>query len=787
MTTAIYPKGSEWRIWDLHVHSPASCSVSGGFDDFVIQLGNSRCDVIGINDYFSVEGYKTVKSYLDGTATPDQVSDAYTDALEKLRAKTILPVVECRMTNIVQGRDGKGNPRINFHIIFDNELAIEEIETLLRAFDLSDRSTIGSNYSNSDFLLNKVSVDFDRVHEKLNQNPKLKDRHLIWIPYDEYGGIGDINPNSDSMLKEGFINKADILGSSNKNQADFFLWKNKKFTDDQFREWFGRKKACIKGSDSHSLKDKIGNLKDDRSQPTNKFCWIKADPTFNGLKQIVHEPENRVFIGERPPKLVHFEQRKFNYLTRIEIRPNTSSTTDMGWFDTELELNHDMIAVIGNKGNGKSALLDILALAGNTKNVSHFSFLSKNKFREKSGRLAGQFTVTATWADGTQTSRKLNEDPDRDQTERVRYLPQSYLEKICTETTPDLKSQFQQEIRNVIFSHIEKPDRLGKNSLDDLIDYHVEEIRDQISQLKTEIRKLNHDIVRFEMASTESALRKLESKLKEKNDQLKAFETQKPKEVKAPSGGSEDEQLTALKNQIGEKQDQLKKLNQQIETEKRRQSDLTQKTAVAKKVSEKLKGLEDRIRSVKSDISEDLKQMTLSVDNVITHNIQHSVIAKKITDLENELGKCRKLLDENLPMSLVGQSKKLEKELTELKKKLDEPTRLYQAYLKELDIWNKRKAELVGDAESPDSLKYIEKQISDHKTIPGKIGKLEDNRKELCRRIHTELKGIENIYQTLFAPLSELIRTHPIIADQMNAHSGVIRHPIPILSGTPFQ
>lgn len=32
------------------------------------------------------------------------------------------------------------------------------------------------------------------------------------------------------------------------------------------------------------------------------------------------------------------------------------------WFDTELELNTGLIAIIGNKGSGKSALSDIIGL-----------------------------------------------------------------------------------------------------------------------------------------------------------------------------------------------------------------------------------------------------------------------------------------------------------------------------------------------------------------------------------------------------------------------------------------
>ena len=32
-----------------------------------------------------------------------------------------------------------------------------------------------------------------------------------------------------------------------------------------------------------------------------RFCWIKADPTFEGLQQVLYEPEDRVRIQEKDP------------------------------------------------------------------------------------------------------------------------------------------------------------------------------------------------------------------------------------------------------------------------------------------------------------------------------------------------------------------------------------------------------------------------------------------------------------------------------------------------------
>ena len=51
---------------------------------------------------------------------------------------------------------------------------------------------------------------------------------------------------------------------------------------------------CIWGSDSAKL-DKIFEPDLDR------YCWIKADPTFEGLKQIIYEPVTRIYIGKDIP------------------------------------------------------------------------------------------------------------------------------------------------------------------------------------------------------------------------------------------------------------------------------------------------------------------------------------------------------------------------------------------------------------------------------------------------------------------------------------------------------
>ncbi|MEK7193628.1 MAG: hypothetical protein AAB652_02460 [Patescibacteria group bacterium] len=99
-----YPRGSEWKKWDLHVHSPASRGFSGTWDQFETQLKNGDCEVIGINDYFSVAGYKKIK---------EKISAGTLD----IGDKKILPVVEFRMRDVLKNRQtGTSGTNINFHV-----------------------------------------------------------------------------------------------------------------------------------------------------------------------------------------------------------------------------------------------------------------------------------------------------------------------------------------------------------------------------------------------------------------------------------------------------------------------------------------------------------------------------------------------------------------------------------------------------------------------------------------------------------------------------------------------
>jgi hypothetical protein len=294
-------------------------------------LREAQCDVIGINDYCSVSGYKYV---MDRIIRGDL----------SLPGKSIFPIVEFRMRDVLKNRHtGQSGVNINFHIIFCNTIPVGRIETFIKSLRV-DNSQIADRYNDAEFLKERACVQFESdVIDVLRKDPEFAGKFLVWLPYDEYGGIGDIDPNSDDWIKRNFIKKSDILGSSTKSQIDFFLWRSPldttgslKFSQDQFKQWFRTKKACIKGSDSKDHNYPIGQLRDASSQPTDRFCWIKGDPTLEGLKRVVKEPEERVFIGALPPKIEHVNQNASKYIKSVSAYCSSAGKAQ-SWFDNIID------------------------------------------------------------------------------------------------------------------------------------------------------------------------------------------------------------------------------------------------------------------------------------------------------------------------------------------------------------------------------------------------------------------------------------------------------------------
>ncbi len=716
-----YPRGSEWRKWDLHVHSPFSHGYSGNWEDFYKQLQNADCDVIGINDYFSISGYTRVKEDIEKGEF-------------NLGDKKILPVVEFRMRDILKNKHTKQlGVNINFHVIFSDEIDIEIINTFIKSL-VVDRRQIAGKYHDPKFLKEQAKVYFEKdIITKLKENEDFKDKFLIWLPYDEYGGIDEIDPQSDDWIKGNFIRKSDILGSSNKKQIDFFLWKSPlkidgtpKFSNNNFKKWFDKKKPCIKGSDSHRCDYPIGRLRDSKSNPTSKYCWIKADPTFEGLKQIIYEPDERVFVNEQPALLQRVKENKTKFIKSLKICQVDRYDENKGiWFkNIVIPINSGMVAIIGNKGSGKSALTDILSLCGNSHRYidNDFSFLTQKRFL-KDG-LAKNFKAKLIWENNETIEKNLNEGINQNAPERVRYLPQNYFERL----TNDLEYyKFEETLENIVFNHLPNEQKLDKKSFTELISYKEENVNEKIKSISEDIQKLNESVIELDRKKHPDYKQQLNCKLNLMKEELKEHEKNKPDQMLDPS---KDESLSSeQKNKYKELEalnSKLSILEEKIEEKKKDRDNFIIKKENLEKIKGELESIQEDICKYINENQERYKKLNLSITNILECKINFIAINTEITKNNNKMKKIKDLLiepdeinkiidlirkEELKKSSLVFKKVETSNKIGKIKTELSEPQKKYQKYIEDLKKWNNTKQKIEGNADAINSIKWFEEEI----------------------------------------------------------------------------
>jgi len=730
-------KGSIWRIWDLHIHSPAT--YGGDYNTFVSNLKDSNVDVIGINDYCSLKGYEEVMK-LGGVPN-----------------KVVFPVVEFRMHTLLNTKKNPNGVKINFHIIFDNDLQIfTKIETWLKSL-----KCIGEKGENIQLGvapdLSKLTFDFDKVVESL-KDFNLYDSHaLVWLPYDEYGGIDEIDPISDGYFKMSLINKSHIIGSSTKKQIDFFKWNDPKFSVEDYQKWFDRPMPCIKGSDAHKIDYPFGHLQNHLSQPVDKHCWINADTTFKGLKQILVEPD-RVFIGDEPDLLKRVRANQTKFIKSISVNKIADSIIDDVWFENfEIELNSGLVAVIGNKGSGKSAVTDIISLCGNThQDPINFSFLTSLKFRKsKPYNLSERFEAKLTWADNTTVNKPLNSNPDKNLPERVKYIPQNFLERLCTNIESD---DFERELKQIIYSHTPPDKRLGKSSLDELINYKSSLVNDEISQIQAAISSLNKEISLLERKATEDFKKSIQNQLELKKGELKAHLTIEPKK---PDTGQENEESKKLVEELTKLREQIKLLEDDIENLKNKKSNHSIKKEELLRANQYYDNIDEQLKKVIQDNNEFvqiLNKNNIPLADVISFKIDTSKITELIKSITGEIETINIDLDIEKENSKAHTLNILNIKLQQGQEVLDKPAKEQQKYLDDRKLWELKKKEIEGGAEIEGSLKFFEAQVAylSEKLIP-EINEKYENRKSFIQELYSKKIKLIEIRKELFQPVTQFI------------------------------
>ncbi len=786
MTSIAYPRGSEWRKWDLQVHTPYSALNNGfgsDFDEYAKTLITRACEnhiaVVGITDYFTIEGYTKLRALLDDTSRLEAlVGKANADKAKRI---LFLPNIEFRISTVVL-KQGKPDSRVNFHVIFSNDVSVKDItENFLHRLTFAYQASPGSKdelrpltvhnleqlgkrlkseqesfQAESDIyvgMMNSV-VDHHDVSEVLvNARSIFKDRYLLCVPCDE--DLSSINWNGQGhQVRKLLIQKSDALFSSNAKTRRFGLGLMHSSPDDFVTE-FKSLKPCIHGSDAHCPEELF--------QPKeSRHTWIKADPTFRGLRQILHEPEDRVFIGETPPSLERISKRPTRVVKQLEIRKTPSATLSERWFDTTILLSAELVAVIGNKGSGKSALSDVLGLLGNTPRGDAFSFLTPKKFRKVKDNKARSFHASLTWVDGTsETVDSLDSSPDLNAVEKIKYIPQSYLEDICNEIGEGKGSRFDAELQHVIFSHVPENDRAGFGTLDELLKSRAEETREAIEQHVRGLCELNAKLVEGESKLLPQHQASLGALLTERKRELAAHESSIPGVIMAPDSEQSAEQVKAAET-LGEEQKVLSDIEAEIATIVARDAGAARKLLVAEKLLGKVRNLERYVNGVLAEAEPEFAELGIAAVDVVKFEVVTGSVDTLADSLRGERESAALSLDPNAPASLRGKQLETIAAIASINEELSAPQRQYQVYLQEKKEWDIAKARIVGSPGEINTLSELQAQLTALASVPSEIDELRKNRDRILCEIFDEKQKLRNLYESYYGAVRYFLEQHPL-------------------------
>ncbi len=222
--------------------------------------------------------------------------------------------------------------------------------------------------------------------------------------------------------KRALINGADFIFSASPTLANA-LGSKVKLVEQEVND------CLLHCSDAHQVYD---------GEYTSKvlghcYTWIKSDTTFDGLKQVVYEPQ-RVNLSEINPN----QKNNYQYIKEVKL------VDDGELFGEQvIGLNQDLNSIIGGKSSGKSLLL--YHIAKSVMSYEKFEKISSIEGFQKYDNLP-VFELEAKWADGHVS--KLSEYEGK---RPIVYIPQMYLNYMAEKKSRN--EDFKQTIYDILKSN----------------------------------------------------------------------------------------------------------------------------------------------------------------------------------------------------------------------------------------------------------------------------------------------------------------------------------------------
>lgn len=777
--TNTWPRGSEWRKWDLHFHAPGTkqndqFKVTGGgevWDEYCRRLHDSDVQAFGITDYFSADGY---------FAARDKYKERYPGS-----EKVFFPNIELRTNDVVN----REQEEVNIHLLFNpfRHDHADKIRSFLDSLKTNKTDSAGRHVKaielkhENDYAAATTTRAFIQaaLEDTYGKGADLLDCVLI-ITAANNDGIRAERGKKRKLLITDELDKFSDAFFGNAGNVEYFLQTSRAEDKEEHTD----PKPVLSGCDAHSLADldeKLGQVVSDATHGiVHEPTWIKADLSFEGLKQIIFEPANRVFIGAEPDIERRVRENRTRYIESLHISCVDGYRQDQhgAWFcDERIVLGKELVAIIGNKGSGKSAVTDIIGLLGNSHNQMSkglsgakpeelFSFLNKEKFIK--GGCAKHFLGALNWYEGEPDRRPLDAQVATHLPEKVEYLPQKYLERICANIADD---EFRATLNEVIFRYVKPQDQHGKKNLDDLIQYRTQQAQEDIAQKKQELHRANASVVAIEKKLTEDYRKELEERIRLKKEDLDAHANAKPAEKQNPeaSAGTASTESTQVE-QLTQRITALAEQITQLESERVAVSASVEELQQVRQAIEREAGA---LAALETKYQDTLAAAGLTFGQIVKLTLDYTALEAAVTRKEQRLQQIEALLlteeeiaamdgDDDASMqtardaataaSLVCQKTALEAQKSEIVERLGKPAREYQQYLNELRLWTDKEKELRGDDQNPgdETLKGLERELGNVAALyPDRLRAAYAERERISKEVFGRKRALTQFYNAV--------------------------------------
>jgi peptidoglycan hydrolase CwlO-like protein len=650
-----YPKGSEWRLWDLHVHTKSEPGYifSSNHTISTKEQNDDEYPKVFIETIYSIEG-------LGAIAITDHNNADWIDRIieeneafytQHHREKiTIFPGVE------IESSDG-----IHLLVIFNPETHSDVVKRDFR------RATWRETIEHFLTVIQITSTNNSpKTTEEIMEEAEKWDAICIFAHVTSDKGFFRISSGSSKkrIYKHRLtqIFQKSLSASFTEGQKNIIEGRDPQYCDDKD---ILKSICCITSSDAKSLTD-IGR----------NNLWIKADPTFEGLKQIIYEPQERVYIGEEPPRKIE----------RNKVIKSITISNSNNWFgDKPIPLNEGLISIIGGKGTGKTAILDLIAYAtGSYKCYEKDENKSKSFLKKAFKELRGT-KIKVEWEDGNSDEKEIKDKLEEFIKEgKVRYLPQDYVDQLCSEIG---KNELEKQIEDVIFQKIPPEDKSVYTNFQSYKDAQLKVINNNKKRIAGQIQDINSQIYQHNLLIKLKPAKNEE--IKKVEEEIKRFESEIEKISEAIKDSKEQKEILTKLQSLTEKKSNLEKTISQLKTKLLKIEEIKSEVAIFLENSkafldELKKDLEDV--GIKKEVIEKVRVVLYPEDfgQILDERkkIIETEIEKKQTELKETL---RNIKEENskikLEKSKQDKIKEINKRLSELRKKKDS---LY-ADLKEIE------------------------------------------------------------------------------------------------------